>query len=1122
MCKILKNTVCIVLCFLMCVSVTAFAEINRTDFRTPVSMSGARSQKVLGNSAGHKPTHLTDKTGYLTQYFNIPEDVGVLDAVKVCIHGQGPADTKTITLRVYKWDTDEATTLKSEPIAETVLDGYTNNGIYEIYVEDDYNGPLLFWAGNSIGSGGLWNTEGMFNYDAKLRVDGVEMEGRLLESTVYTRKPIEIPEEEGTRDAYALHSAVDFSVNKLDFFERDMGTGEKIPMLDSNEAGKWVCYKNVDFGDVSPKSLALGVYNRACAENSVEIQLVLDDAKKGPIAGTTMTYYYKNEEFKETLNMRLNQEITGVHDIYLTFNRGGISLLDWQFSREALPYTSLDKLQAEFKPVPDSEIIDDYADTWVTSDMVGRKLPSIDKVGPVKEEEKYVAMFYWAWHARYSMLSARDAVLNVQNVLDLYEGDFEDIRFNDSYEGWKGSRAVFWNESIYGFFAGLDDWVVRKEMELLAAADVDLLVLDSPGNTYSGGYLNVCENMHEMRKDGIEPPKLALRTGWGPNGNDTELIERHYHEFIEPGLYSDCWFYYEGKPFTASYPESLDFKTGDPERDAYRQEIKENMTFRTMQASYFTGPTRDDQWPWLEVYPQHPFGKTETGGVECVGVGIAQNTAPGFTTYTAFNQPDCFGRSYTYKDKFSKLSEDSDYYGYNFQEQWDRAFELDPRFVFVTGWNELGTGRFPSYGNNGVNTITNGFGDTFCDEYSRDIIPVKGDFKDTYYLQLVSNIRKFKGVRPTPVANEQKTVALGDFAAWESVEPTFYGYKGGTEPRDEYNYFGRRKYQNYTGRNDIVKAKVTRDDKNIYFYVETLDNLTPYTDDAWMRLFLNTDRVYYTGWEGYDFVINRVSPTENKVTVERNIGVDNIWKWEKAGEGEYTVSGNKMMLTVPRSVLGLEGKALDFEFKWNDNMQQDGYLMDFYVNGDTAPVGRFNYHYIEEASQDKTPENEFIVPYKQLHDMVKYDIVMAINEPKGFLSGDVEYIDPKNHAVTPIIVNDKTMVPIRYIVEAIDATVEWNDETSTAVISHGNNKISIKEGESQLKVNKRPRSLQSPAITVNDRLYVPLRDIVESLELECYWHDAGIIIIGETAYRTATETTMSFLLDFYQNINLKK
>jgi hypothetical protein len=41
----------------------------------------------------------------------------------------------------------------------------------------------------------------------------------------------------------------------------------------------------------------------------------------------------------------------------------------------------------------------------------------------------------------------------------------------------------------------------------------------------------------------------------------------------------------------------------------------------------------------------------------------------------------------------------------------------------------------------------------------------------------------------------------------------------------------------------------------------------------------------------------------------------------------------------------LNGSEVDIEFKWSDNMQSEGDIMDFYINGDVAPGGRFNYVY---------------------------------------------------------------------------------------------------------------------------------------------------------------------------------
>ena len=49
-------------------------------------------------------------------------------------------------------------------------------------------------------------------------------------------------------------------------------------------------------------------------------------------------------------------------------------------------------------------------------------------------------------------------------------------------------------------------------------------------------------------------------------------------------------------------------------------------------------------------------------------------------------------------------------------------------------------------------------------------------------------------------------------------------------------------------------------------------------------------------------------------------------------------------LPVPRMLLDLPSNSpLDFEFKGTDNMPVSGNILDFYLYGDVAPGGRFNY-----------------------------------------------------------------------------------------------------------------------------------------------------------------------------------
>lgn len=325
--------------------------------------------------------------------------------------------------------------------------------------------------------------------------------------------------------------------------------------------------------------------------------------------------------------------------------------------------------------------------------------------------------------------------------------------------------------------------------------------------------------------------------------------------------------------------------------------------------------------------------KTANGGFEQVTVGVAQNWSKA-RGLTAMNAPGAFGRSYTNANGHDS-TEHAVNYGLNFQEQWERALEINPEFIFITGWNEWIAGRYDVW-----QQQTNAFPDECNQEGSRDVEPMKGGHGDNYYFQMVSNIRRFKGMPKPEVVSKPQTISIdGKFTEWNSVTPSFRSYKGSTIHRNHPGW-GSLIYTNTTGRNDIVLSKVAMDNDNIYFYVETAATLSPKTGAGWMRLFINIDNNKNTGWEGYDFVINRINPAA-KAILEKT---DAAWNWQKAGEVDYAVNGNKLEIKVPKSLLGITSEP-DFGFKWSDNMQEQNNIMDFWINGDVAPAGRFNYRY---------------------------------------------------------------------------------------------------------------------------------------------------------------------------------
>ena len=96
------------------------------------------------------------------------------------------------------------------------------------------------------------------------------------------------------------------------------------------------------------------------------------------------------------------------------------------------------------------------------------------------------------------------------------------------------------------------------------------------------------------------------------------------------------------------------------------------------------------------------------------------------------------------------------------------------------------------------------------------------------------------------------------------------------------------------------------------------------------------------GWESFDYIVNRVSPTADKAAVERFTGSG--FETETVGEAEYRVTGRILVIRIPCGLLGRADTEAEIRFKWSDNVE-DGDILNFYTQGDVAPTGRFRYVY---------------------------------------------------------------------------------------------------------------------------------------------------------------------------------
>ena len=116
-------------------------------------------------------------------------------------------------------------------------------------------------------------------------------------------------------------------------------------------------------------------------------------------------------------------------------------------------------------------------------------------------------------------------------------------------------------------------------------------------------------------------------------------------------------------------------------------------------------------------------------------------------------------------------------------------------------------------------------------------------------------------------------------------------------------------------------------------------------------------------------------------------------------------------------------------------------------------------------------------------------IVLTIDEHDALVYGTT-----KTNDVAPKVVNDRTMLPARFIAENLGATVEWDGEKQLVTITGKTEKqedviILITIGSDYAKVNGEDVKLDSPAFVENDRTYTPIRFISENLGATVEWNE---------------------------------
>ena len=231
-----------------------------------------------------------------------------------------------------------------------------------------------------------------------------------------------------------------------------------------------------------------------------------------------------------------------------------------------------------------------------------------------------------------------------------------------------------------------------------------------------------------------------------------------------------------------------------------------------------------------------------------------------------------------------------------------------------------------------------------------------------------------------------------------------------------------------------------------------------------------------------------------------------------AGGIEYT-SGKGFSLTIPASWAGKYrvsefSVAVEFINIRNEEAGFGGFLFSIIVQDNLEPLdwngckllgqsGGLYYFSglpsdVQYDHRNKSLTDEYNTMAKDIDAILKsFRTAASADKLKIRLDGKEVVTD-----VSPFIdANGRTMVPVRFISEALAAKVDWDDNTRTVIVTKGSTVIKLVIGSRQIIINGTAATMDTAAIIRDGRTFVPVRFIAEALGLTVGWDGASRTVI---------------------------
>ncbi|MEI7423135.1 MAG: stalk domain-containing protein [Prolixibacteraceae bacterium] len=137
---------------------------------------------------------------------------------------------------------------------------------------------------------------------------------------------------------------------------------------------------------------------------------------------------------------------------------------------------------------------------------------------------------------------------------------------------------------------------------------------------------------------------------------------------------------------------------------------------------------------------------------------------------------------------------------------------------------------------------------------------------------------------------------------------------------------------------------------------------------------------------------------------------------------------------------------------------------------------------------------------------LKSGMLFMVGNNTGYVNGQFKRLEQENFMVVPQIAGGEALVPMRIIAYGLGATINWDDGTKTAIISKGDQKISVTIGSDIMKTNNGAIKLNVPVHIINGSIMLPIKGLGKAMGKKVILDKSGMIILCENNAAFGEET----------------